>query len=124
MSEIVALLQTLAPLVSPTLLQQMSHVIYGMLATTGRVTMLGISRWTEKGGSYRTLQRWYHSALPWAQMMRLLFTKLLWQPGAEYIAAGDEVVVGKAGKETYGLGRFFLASSNGRFPAYPFLSFR
>jgi hypothetical protein len=26
-----------------------------MLAMTGRVTMLGIARWTEKGGSYRTL---------------------------------------------------------------------
>ena len=123
MSEIVALLQTLAPLVSPTLLQQMSHVIYGMLATTGRVTMLGISRWTEKGGSYRTLQRWYHSALPWAQMMRLLFTKLLWQPGAEYIAAGDEVVVGKAGKETYGLGRFFSSLQQRAIPGLSFFVF-
>jgi len=101
----------------------MSHVIYGLLATTGRVTMLGLSRWTESGGSYRTLQRWYHSALPWAQMLWLLFTKLLWQPGAEYIAAGDEVVVGKAGKETYGLGRFFSSLQQRAIPGLSFFVF-
>ena len=26
---------------------------------TGRVTMLGLSRWAEKGGSYRTVQRFF-----------------------------------------------------------------
>lgn len=123
MPEIVALLQTLTPIVSATLLRQMSQVIYGMLATSGRVTMLGISRWTENGGSYRTIQRWYHSCLPWAQMMWLLFTKLLWQSGAEYIAAGDEVVLGKAGKETYGLGRFFSGLQQRVIPGLSFFVF-
>jgi len=32
-------------------------IIEATLSMTGRVTMLGISRWTEKGGSYRTVQR-------------------------------------------------------------------
>ena len=60
MTEIVALLQTIGPVVSPTVLKQMSHVIYGALITNGRLTRLEIWRWTERGGSYRTIQRWYH----------------------------------------------------------------
>jgi len=35
----------------------MSRVILAMLAMTGRVTMLGLSRWAEAGGSYRSIQR-------------------------------------------------------------------
>ncbi len=41
----------------------MSQVIFGMLVITGRIAMLGLSRWTEKGGSYRSIQRLYQSAL-------------------------------------------------------------
>jgi putative transposase len=105
MSEILALLQIIARLVSKTTLRQMGHVIYGLLVTTRRVTMLEISRWTETGGSYRTIQRLYHSSVPWLQVMWLLFSQQLWTAGHDYIAAGDEVVFGKAGQETYGLGR-------------------
>ena len=107
MTEIVALLQILKPVVSPTVLKQMSQVIYGLWISHGRITMLEISRWTERGGSYRTLQRWYHSPLQWLQILWILFTSQLWQAGHEYLAAGDEVGFGKAGKETYGIGRFF-----------------
>ncbi|MBI5295108.1 MAG: transposase [Chloroflexi bacterium] len=63
MTEILALLQSIAPLLSRTSLRQMSQVIFGMLAANGRITMLGLSRWTEKGGSYRTIQRFYSSEL-------------------------------------------------------------
>jgi len=123
MPEIVALLQVIAPLVSKTTLRRMGHVLYGMLVTTRRMTMLEISRWTEKGGSYRTLQRFYHSRLPWLQIMWLFFTKRLWQSGDEYIAAGDEVVFGKAGKETYGLGRFFSSLQHRVLPGLSFFAF-
>jgi hypothetical protein len=58
MSEILALLHTIAPVVSPTVLKQMSQVIYGLWISNGRITMLEISRWTGRGGSYRTIQRW------------------------------------------------------------------
>ena len=57
MTDNLALLQTL---------RQMSQVILGLLVITGRVTMLGLSRWTDKSGSYRTSQRFYHTELPWA----------------------------------------------------------
>jgi putative transposase len=123
MSEILALLQSIAPVVSMAILQQMSHVIYGMLITNGRITMLEISRWTEAGGSYRTIQRWYHKKLLWLQIIWIFFASQLWKPGHEYIAAGDEVVFGKAGKETYGIGRFFSGLQNRVIPSLSFFVF-
>lgn len=112
MTEIVALLQSIAPVVNATILRQMSHVIYGMLVSNGRITMLELSRWTEKGGSYRTLQRLYHTPLLWLQIQWIFFTSRFQPSDREYIVAGDEVVFGKAGKETYGRGRFFSSLQN------------
>jgi len=123
MLEIVALLQSIAPVVSRTVLKQMSQVIYGLLITSGRITMLEISRWTEGGGSYRTVHRWYHSQLIWLQIMWILFTSQLWKVGHEYIAAGDEVVFGKAGKETHGVGYFFSGLQQRVIPSLSFFVF-
>lgn len=123
MTDILALLQSIAPLISKKTFRQMGHVIFGMLVITGRVTMLGLSRWTDKGGSYRTIQRFYHTVLPWADMLWTFFTKLLWKPGDEYILAGDEVVVSKAGKETYGLDRFFSSIQQRPIPGISFFTF-
>jgi putative transposase len=106
-----------------TTLRQMGHVIYGMLVTTRRATMLEISRWTESGGSYRSLQRWYHTALPWLEVMGLFFRQQLWHAKHDYIAAGDEVVVGKAGHQTYGLGRFFSSLQQRAIPGLSFFVF-
>jgi hypothetical protein len=112
MTEIVALLQSIAPVISTTTLRQLSQVVYGMLISNGRITMLELSRWTEKGGSYRTIQRLYHTPILWLQIQWILFTSQFHQTDREYIAAGDEVVFGKAGKETHGLGRFFSSLQN------------
>lgn len=89
MMEILALLQSIAPLLERTTFRQMNQVIFGMLVTSGRITMLGLSRWTEKGGSYRTIQRFYHSVLPWNAIQWLFFRKRLLCLEDEYIAAGD-----------------------------------
>jgi putative transposase len=107
MTEILALLQAIAPLTEKTIFCQMSQVIFGMLVSSGRITMLGLSRWTEKGGSYRTIQRFYHSMISWKVIQWLFFRKCFLKLEDEYIIAGDEVVVSKAGKKTYGLDRFF-----------------
>jgi putative transposase len=107
MTEILALLQAIAPLLSKTIFRQLSQVIFGMLVISGRITMLGLSRWTEKGGSYRTIQRFYHRVLPWKVIQWLFFRERFMKSEDEYLIAGDEVVVSKAGKETYGLDRFF-----------------
>ena len=123
MTEILALLQNIEPVVSATILQQMSHVIYGMLISNGRITMLEISRWTEAGGSYRTIQRLYHTPLLWLQIQWIFFVSQLQKPNDEYIAAGDEVVFGKAGKETYGIGRFFSSLQNRCIPGLSFFVF-
>jgi hypothetical protein len=86
----------------------MSRILLAILSMTGRVSMLGISRWTDKGGSYRTVQRFFHTkAIPWAVLFWLFFQQHLFCSADTYLLAGDEVVVTKAGKETYGLDRFF-----------------
>jgi putative transposase len=123
MPEILALLQNIEPVVSATILHQMSQVIYGMLISNGRITMLEISRWTETGGSYRTIQRLYHTPLLWLQIQWVFFVSQLQKPSHEYIAAGDEVVFGKAGKETYGIGRFFSSLQNRVIPGLSFFVF-
>jgi len=112
MNEIVALLPSIAPVVSATALRQMSQVLYGMLISNGRITMLELSRWTQSGGSYRTIQRLYHTPLLWLQIQWIFFTSWFQKSDREYIVAGDEVVFGKAGQETYGIGRFFSSLQN------------
>jgi hypothetical protein len=107
MPEILALLQNIAPLLEPRTFRQISQVIFGMLTANGRITMLGLSRWTEKGGSYRTIQRLYGSVLSWKAIQWLFFQKCFLKMEDEYFIAGDEVVDSKAGKKTYGLDRFF-----------------
>jgi len=123
MNEIVALLQSIAPVISTTTLRQLSQVVYGMLISNGRITMLELSRWTETGGSYRTIQRLYHTPILWLQIQWILFTSQFHQTDREYIAAGDEVVFGKAGKETHGLGRFFSSLQNRVIPGLSFFVF-
>jgi len=105
--DILALFQCLAPFVTATTLHQFSRIALALLAMTGRVTMLGISRWAGKGGSYRTVQRFFHSAIPWAILFWWFFRQHVYHPEDVYLLAGDEVVVTKAGKHTYGLDRFF-----------------
>ncbi|MEM7028496.1 MAG: transposase [Chloroflexota bacterium] len=107
MIDIITQLQCLSPKMDHTTLRQMSRIIETMLAMTGRVTMLGISRWGEKGSSYRTVQRYFHTLIPWAELFWLFFRSHLYQTQAQYILAGDESVITKAGKETHGLDRFF-----------------
>jgi putative transposase len=123
MDEILALLQPITPLISKTTLRQLSRVVFGMLAMTGRVTMLGISRWTGKGGSYRTIQRLYNTTLSWSEIFCTLFRTLLFQPGDEYILAGDEVVVSKAGDETYGKDCIFSSLAQRPIPGLAFFTF-
>lgn len=107
MSEIIPLLICLEPYLSSTSLRQLRHVVFAMLCNPNRATMLGLSRWAEKGGSYRTLQRFYHTPVNWMLIhWALLKTHRLKADGV-YLLAGDEVVIDKAGKKTHGLGRFY-----------------
>jgi hypothetical protein len=107
MTDIMALLASFDQSVDKTTVRQLNRIIVAMLTMTGRVTMLGISRWTEEGGSYRTVQRFFSKTLPWASMCWLFVRHHLLNPEHEYLLAGDETVVTKAGKQTHGLDRFF-----------------
>jgi len=104
---IVALLQCLQPAVTKTTLRQCSRIALAMLVMTGRVTMLGLSRWAGPGGSYRTVQRFFSTVIPWATLFWVFFRQHVYCPAEVYLLVGDEVVATKAGKQTYGLDRFF-----------------
>ncbi len=123
MTEILALLQAIASPLGKTTFRLMSQVIFGMLVASGRITMLGLSRWTEKGGSYRTIQRFYPSVLPWKAIQWMFFRERFLVADDEYIVAGDEVVVSKAGKETHGLDRFFSGIQQRVIPSLSFFAF-
>ena len=69
--------------------------------------MLGISRWAGKGGSYRTVQRFFYTIIPWGQVFWSFFRERLLDPQDSYLLAGDESVVSKAGDQTHGLDYFF-----------------
>src|SRR5690606_29004233 len=120
MIDIVALLQCTSPYLNDTASRQLGRIITALLSMTGRVTMLGISRWAGRGGSYRTVQRFFYTTIPWATVFWLFFRQHLLRQADSYLLAGDETIVTKSGKQSYGLDRFF-SSLYGK--AVPGLSF-
>jgi putative transposase len=112
MMNILALLQCIQPAISTTNVKRLSQILIAMIAMTGRVTMLGLSRWTGKGGSYRTIQRFFNTIIPWPQVFKLFFEAHLNEADGEYFLAGDECVATKSGKETHGLDHFFSGLLN------------
>jgi putative transposase len=68
-----------------------------LLVMTGHVTMVGIFRWAGPGGSYRTVQRFFSQALPWAVLFWVFFRQHIYRSDEAYLLAGDEVVATKAG---------------------------
>jgi len=107
--DIVALFQCLRPSLPSTTWRQLSRIALALLVMTGRVTMLGISRWAGEGGSYRTVQRFFSTVIPWAILFWVFFRQHVYCPDDVYLAAGDDVIVTKAGKHTHGLDRFFAS---------------
>ena len=122
MTNILALLQPIQNSVSKTTLRQLSRIIVAMIAMTGRVTMLGLSRWTEKGGSYRTVQRFFYTIIPWSQVFWTFFREHLLDHQDAYLLAGDECVVTKAGKRTHGLDYFFSSLQQKAVPGLSFFT--
>src|SRR4028118_2257989 len=120
--DIVATLQCLHVSLPPTTLRHLSQIVLAMLTMTGRVTMTGIARWAEKGASYHTPQRFFATVIPWPQLFWLFFQHHLFHPHDVYLLAGDETVVSKAGKQTFGLHRFFSGISQRVVPSVAFFS--
>ncbi len=122
MPDILALLLCLHSCLPMTTIRQLSRITLALLCMTGRVTMLGISRWSGAGGSYRTVQRCFATAIPWAHLLWIFFRQHLLRPDDVYLLAGDEVVVTKAGKKTFGLDRFFSSVYQHPVPGLAFFS--
>jgi hypothetical protein len=120
--DILPLLACLVPTLTPTTARQLSVIALALLTMTGRVTMLGVARWTDRGGSYRTVQRFFASAIPWASVAWLFFRQHLFREDDVYLLAGDEVVVTKAGKKTHGPDRFFSGLYQKPVPGLAFFS--
>lgn len=107
MVDMVALLQCARPPVPATTLRQLSRIIVALVVMTGRVTMLGLARWAGKGGSYRTIQRFFATVIPWATLCWVFLRQHVYRPEDVYLVGGDAVVVTKAGTPPHGLDRFF-----------------
>src|SRR5215210_1979982 len=120
--DILALLACLQPALTPTTLGHLSRIACALLTMTGRVTMAGIARWGGDGTSYRTVQRFFASPILWPQLFWLLVSTHLLEPDDVYILAGDEVVVTKAGRTTFGLDRFFSSIYQKAVPSVAFFS--
>ena len=122
MSDILSLLSVLHPHLSAVLLRQFCQVVFGLLAMTGRVSMRNIARWTSKGGSYRTIQRFLNTVLPWGTLCWVFFRTHLFDPESVYLLAGDETIVSKSGDSTYGLSRFFASMYGKTIPGLAFFA--
>jgi len=73
MVDIVALFPCLQPAVTATTRRHCSRIAMTMVVMTGRVTLLGLSRWAGQGGSYRTVQRFFATVMPWATLFWVFF---------------------------------------------------
>ena len=122
MPDIMVLLACLSQCLDPTTLGQLRRVVEAMLSMTGRVTMRGLSRWSGQGGSYRTIQRFFHTHMRWDRLQWVLIRHHLLDHDDVILVGGDDVVVTKSGKTTHGLDRFFSSLYGKTVPGLCFLS--
>ncbi len=122
MPEIIIVLQCLSQCLDKNSLRQLNSIVPAMLAMTGRVTMLGISRWTEQGGSYRTIQRFYNTSIVWLKVNWFFIRHHLLDQADTILIGADETVVTKSGQKSYGLDRFFSSLYGKAVPGLSFFS--
>jgi len=123
MIEIMHILSSVRNLLDAKTFRQLSVLVEAVLSMTGRVTMLGMSRWSAEGGSYRTIQRFFDLPdIPWKEInwsvVKRYFTS---EDDEPRIFAGDESSVTKSGKETFGLDRFYSSIQGQVVPGMCFL---
>lgn len=122
MPDIMVVLRCLSQCLDGTVLRQLCCMSEAIVSMSGHVTMLGISRWTNKGGSYRSVQRFFNTPINWLTLQWVLIRHHLLDQDDTILVAGDHVVVTKAGKKTYGLDRFFSSLYGKAVPGLCFLS--
>ena len=122
MLDILPIVLALSPELSTTTCRRLHRIVLAMLSMTGRITQLGISRWTDKGGSYRTVHRFFHTPIDWLAVQWLFFQLSAEAEDGVFLLAGDESPVSKSGKQTYGVGWFFSSILGKAIPALAFFS--
>ena len=122
MPDMITVLACLSQCLDPTTLRQLRRITEAMMSMTGRVTMRGMARWAGTGGSYRTIQRFFTTSISWATLQWVLMRHHLLEPDDVILMGGDDVVVTKSGKQTYGLDRFFSSLYGKVVPGLGFLS--
>ena len=122
MPDILVLFACLSPCLDRTTIRQLRRVAEAMLSMTARVTMRGMARWADTGGSYRTIQRFFTTSLRWGTLQWVLIRHHLFDHDEVLVMGGDAVVVTQSGKQTSGLDRFFSSLYGKRVPGLCFLS--
>ncbi len=107
MFDILLILQCLNTCMDSTSLKRLKIIVPALLAIPGRVTMLSISRWAGEGGSYRSVQRFFNTTIDWKNAQWSLIRQYFKNSLDFFVLVGDETVVTKSGKKTFGLDRFF-----------------
>jgi len=120
MNELTTILTCLHPLLNKNTYHQLHIISQTLLMMTGRITMLSISRWAGKGGSYRTIQRFFQKNIPWMSLNWAIAKASLEKSEGAIIIAGDATTVTKSGKKTYGIGRFFSSIYSRAVPGIAF----
>ena len=78
-------------------------IVEAILSMRGRVTMLSIARWNGKY-SYRTIERFFDMKIDWLGIKWDLIKDIL---NEELIIVADESTITKAGKNTFGVGKYY-----------------
>jgi len=109
----------LAAIIDKKFLKQLESISRAILSMRGRVTMLGISRWSEEY-SYKTIERFFDKKVDW---LKINWNLIKHSIGKEVILVADESTVSKSGKSTHGIGYFYSGLQGRAIPGIQFLSF-
>jgi putative transposase len=118
---ILPVLSSLNCKLSKTSQRRLSRIVEALLASSGRITQFGLSRYGGKGCSRQSIRRFFQTQIDWNELLIQLFHKYLFDPEEEYMLAGDETVVSKSGKKTHGVDLFY--SSIAKRPISSFAAF-
>jgi len=83
--------------------KKLKVIIEAILSMSGRVTMLSIARWNGVY-SYRTIERFFDMKINWLDIKWDLIKGIL---NEELIMIADESTITKAGKNTFGVGKYY-----------------
>jgi putative transposase len=122
MPDILPLLLCLHTVLPKTTGRQLARIVLAMLVMPGPITQRSIARWADKGGSERTIHRFFHSEINRLEVKWLFFWLFVYAAEDTYLLVGDETVLKKAGKHTFGLDRFFSSLAAKPVPGVAFFA--